>query len=204
MNSKHLACLFVAAIAAGLSGCNGSDDDGNMPAPPALSSTVVDRMGRAGVNTALTAAFNPNSTAASAIKDDYNSASNPTLWKVLFTSMIAGNLAILDSLDTNCGNQLLAGPAGAGRYNTLAGVLADDQLYVNTASRICTQYLGVEANAVVALNNDCGGRTPLYDTIDTTYSVVALGALGGAGDAINIDADGTASLDTFPFLDDPN
>jgi len=51
---------------------------------------------------------------------------------------------------------------------------------------------------------DCGGRTPLYDTIDTTYSVVALGALTGAGDAVNIDADGTASLDDFPFLDDPN
>ena len=204
MNSKYLAFVMVAAAAAGMAGCNGGDDEASIPAPPTLSSTVVDRMGRAGVNTALTAPFVADSTAASAIKDDYNSASNPTLWKALFTSMIAGNLAILDSLDTVCGNQLLAGPAGAGRYNTLAGVLADDQLYVNTASRICTQYLGVEANAVVVANNDCGGRTPLYDTIDTTYSVVALGALTGAGDAVNIDADGTASLDDFPFLDDPN
>ena len=113
---------------------------------------------------------------------------------------MAGNLAILDSLDTVCGNQLLAGPtATAGRYGTLAGVLADDRIYVNTSSGTCAQYLAVEANAVGIPNGDCGGRTFAYDTIDTTYSVLAAGALGGVGDGIPRDADANHSAE-FPFL----
>ena len=54
----------------------------------------------------------------------YNSASNPSQWAGLFKTMIAGNLAILDGLDQNCGNQLLAAgpPAAVGRYDALAGV----------------------------------------------------------------------------------
>ena len=42
------------------------------------------------------------------------------------------------------------------------------------------------------------------DTIDTTYSVLAIGALTGVGDGIAKDADGLASLTAFPFLDSPN
>ena len=75
---------------------------------------------------------------------------------------------------------------------------------MNTASGTCSQYLAVEANAVGIANNDCGGRTPLEDTIDTTYSVLAAGALSGVADGIAADADGTASLTAFPFLDRPN
>jgi hypothetical protein len=137
--------------------------------------------------------------------DTYNSASNPSEWKGLFTNEIAGNIAILDSLHTVCGNQLLAGPnVVAGRYDALAGVLADDQLYVNTASGSCGQYLAVEGNAVGITNSDCGGRTPLEDTIDVTYSVLAIGALTGVGDGVPKDADGTASITAFPYLDTPN
>jgi hypothetical protein len=139
------------------------------------------------------------------VSDAYNSASDPSEWVGLFADEIATNIAILDSLDTVCGNQLLAGDAVApGRYSALAGVLADDQLYVNTASGTCQQYLAVEGNAVGITNTDCGGRTPLEDTIDVTYSVLAVGALTGVGDGVPIDADGTASITAFPYLDTPN
>src|SRR5438067_4248085 len=139
-----------------------------------------------------------------AIQDAYNAADDPTEWVGLFAAQIAANLAILDSLDRVCGNQLLAGPQPVvGRYNTLAAILADDQLYVNTASGTCNQYLAVEANAVGIANTDCGGRTPLENTIDVTYSVVAVGALSGVTNGVTSDADGTASLTVFPFLDRP-
>ena len=189
-----------------LTGC-GSDDDN--PPPPSVGAVQIDRMGRAGVNTALTNPFYRESVASEdsqhkLIVDDFNAASDPSQWVARFSSLIASNLAILDSLDRVCGNQVLAGPAPVpGRYKALADILADDQLYVNTASGTCNQYLAVEANAIGIVNTDCGGRTPLENTIDITYAVVAVGALTGVTNGITSDADGTASLTTFPFLDRP-
>lgn len=207
MQGTLMAAALVAAVY--LAACG--DGGGGNPPPPQIQLTKqIDRMGRAGVNTAATNPFFRESVAAEkeqhdAVSDAYNSAADATQWPALFSGEIAANLAILDSLDQVCGNQLLAGPqAVAGRYNTLANILADDQLYVNTASGTCQQYLAVEANAVGIANSDCGGRTPLEDTIDTTYSVLAAGALSGIGDGIPVDADGTASLTTFPYLDKPN
>jgi hypothetical protein len=208
------AFVFATALVAGCSGSGGGNDNLSSvsdPDPPTINSDhQIDRMGRAGVNTATTAPFFRESVAEEQeahdeVLDAYNSASDPSEWVDLFGSRIAGNIAILDSLDTVCGNQLLAGDqAVAGRYDALAGVLADDQLYVNSASGSCGQYLAVEGNAVGITNNDCGGRTPLEDTIDTTYSVLAIGALTGVGDGVPIDADGTASISAFPYLDTPN
>jgi hypothetical protein len=184
---------------------------------PAPSSTVppargvqIERMGRAGVNTAVTNPFFRESVESEKesheeIVDAYNAASDPSKWTTLFPAEMAANLAILDGLDRNCGNQLLAGPTPvAGRYDTLATVLADDQLYLNTASGTCAQYLAVEANAVGIANTDCGGRTPLEDSIDTTYSLLAAGALSGVTDGVPSDADSTPSLTAFPYLDDPS
>ena len=169
--------------------------------PPGIQ---VERMGRAGINTAVVDPFFAEESEHAKVQDAYNASADPALWAGQFADRMAGQLAILDSLDTVCGNQLLAGPtAVAGRYDGLAGVLADDRLYINTASGDCQQYLAVEGNALGITNNDCGGRTPLHDTIDVSYSVLALGALTGVGDAIPLDADGTASLTAFPFLDSP-
>jgi hypothetical protein len=165
---------------------------------------MIDRMGRPAANTALNNTFTADANTANTAKDNYNKAEKAS-WGG-FATEIAKNLAILDSLDANCGNQLLAGTSAvAGRYATLAGVLADDQLYVNTASGACTQYLAVEANAVNAVpNNDCGGRAPSYDVIDTSYSVLAAGALAGVKDEVNADADGAIHSNTaFPFLAAP-
>jgi hypothetical protein len=208
-----LAAVFAAALFAGCDGGDGNDDltFAQDPAPPAINlDAQIDRMGRAGINTAATAPFFRESVEAEQelhdeVSDEYNAASDPAEWGPLFGDTIAGNIAILDSLDTVCGNQLLAGDdAVAGRYAALAGVLADDQLYVNTASGACQQYLAVEGNAVGITNDDCGGRTPLHDSIDVTYSVLAIGSLTGVGDGVPIDADGTASITTFPYLDTPN
>lgn len=191
---------------------NGGDNGGNssIPKPPKLGSVQIDRMGRAGVNTALTNPFYRESVAEEEanheeVVDTYNASADRHSWGDSFSSEIASNLAILDSLDTVCGNQLLAGAtATADRYSTLAGILADDRLFVNTASGSCGQYLAVEANAVGITNNDCGGRTPLEDTIDTTYSLLAAGVLAGVDDGVAKDADGTASNSAFPFLATPN
>jgi hypothetical protein len=139
--------MYIVAImlctAVVLTGC-GSDDDN--PPPPSVGTVQIDRMGRAGVNTALTNPFYRESVASEdnqhkIIVDDYNVASDPSQWVARFSSLIASNLAILDSLDRVCGNQVLAGPAPvAGRYRALADILADDQLYVNTASGTCNQW----------------------------------------------------------------
>src|SRR5262245_7063158 len=125
--TTHLvAILFCAAVV--LTGC-GSDD--NNPTPPSLGSVQIDRMGRAGVNTALTNPFFRESVASEEsqhemILDDFNAANDPSQWVARFSSLIAPNLAILDSLDGVCGNQVLAGPAPvAGRYKPLADILAD-------------------------------------------------------------------------------
>jgi hypothetical protein len=184
------------------------------PAPsssiPPARGVQIERMGRAGVNTAVTNPFFRESVASELelheeIVDEYNAASDPSQWLGLFSEEMAGNLAILDGLDRNCGNQLLAGPSPvAGRYDPLANILADDQLYVNTASGTCAQYLAVEADAVGITNTDCGGRTPLEDSIDTTYSLLAAGALSGVTDGVPVDADSTPSLTVFPYLDDPS
>ncbi len=198
MNIHSAALLLLFGV---LAACGGDDD--NRPAPPDLG-TQIDRMGRAGVNTAVTDPFNLNSSQKGANQDNYNAASSPSGWPG-FASRFAGNLAILDSLDTVCGNQLLAGPAPVpGRYATLSTVLADDQLYVNTSAGVCNVYLAVEANAVGITNSDCGGRTPTVDTIDRTYSVLAAGALAGVTDGVASDADGRHSTSAFPFLLPPN
>ena len=201
----HMVIAIFCAVVA-LAGC-GSDDSN--PPPPPVGAVQIDRMGRAGVNTALTNPFFRESVASEEsrhemISDDYNAANNPSQWVAQFSSRIASNLAILDGLDRVCGNQLLAGSTPvAGRYKALADILADDQLYVNTAAGTCNQYLAVEANAIGIANTDCGGRTPLENTIDITYSVVAAGTLTGVTNGITSDADGTASLTVFPFLDRP-
>jgi len=188
---------LVLSVSNALSGCTSAT------APPLLG-LQVERMGRAGINTAVVDPFFANEEDHGVVQNAYNASADPTQWASQFAARMAGNLAILDSLDAVCGNQLLAGPQPvAGRYDALAGVLADDRLYVNTASGTCQQYLAVEGNAVGSTNNDCGGRTPLYDTIDVSYSVLAIGQLTGVGDAIASDSDGTASLSAFPFLVDP-
>ena len=167
--------------------------------------TQIDRMGRAGVNTAVTDPFYLSGDATQdaahgVLTNSFNAVTSQTQAQMQFTDRFAGNLAIYDGLETTCGNQLLAGmTATPGRYDTLATVLANDQLFVNTDSGTCNQYFGVELGTT-----DCGGRTPLYDTIDVTYSALAIGDVAGVTDGVDADPDAVTHSNTvFPFLAGP-
>jgi hypothetical protein len=178
----------------------------------------IDRMGRPAINTALNHSFDPTAATKTAAKDKYNQDTNPAMWATNYTAEFEKNLAILDSLDSTatksgCGNQVfyngkLTAPFGApsnapNSYSTLAGALADDQLYVNTAGATCTTYLAVEANATMLLTNtDCGGRKLTYNPIDETYSLVSIGALAGVSNGITADADTQSA--TFPYIAAPH
>ena len=196
-----MALLAMACGSSNNSAKDGGNDAGgndagvNNPAPPTLGAQV-DRQGRSVVNTVLIHGFDSNAAAKGTAKDAYNAAT-PATWPS-FKGEIAKNLAILDSVDGMCGNQLLAGTSAvAGRYDALAGVLADDQLFVNTATGTCTQYFAVE----LGMAGDCGGRAPTYDTIDVTLSAAAIGMASGVTDGIAAD-DKAQSKTTFPFLAD--
>jgi hypothetical protein len=168
--------------------------------PPELG-PQIDRMGRPAINTALTEAFSGDDEAKGMAKDAYNAAA-PGDWSD-FQAEFETSLGILDALDAECGNQLLAGAGGSSVYETLAGVLLDDQLYVNTDKGTCGEYLGVEAEALgLVPDGTCGGRTPNDDVIDRSYSVLAAGVLAGVGDGVDED-DRTHDLDEFPFLAEP-
>ncbi|HEU5076628.1 MAG TPA: hypothetical protein VFU02_20705 [Polyangiaceae bacterium] len=166
-------------------------------APPTLGAQI-DRMGRAAIGTALIATFSADSDQKGMLKDAYNAAA-PQAWSD-FENEIRANLAILDSLDENCGNQLLAG-ASDPRYATLASILADDQLYVLSTVGECGVYLGLEGEIAGALEpgaGKCGGRSPDDDVIERSYSVLAAGLLTGVDDTIT--ENDRENSDEFPFL----
>lgn len=210
--SKHMltrAVVLLVCMPAGLTAC--SDNDA---APQATNNGVVlgpqiERMGRAAINTAVTDPFfretvpaelarhNDNVNAYDA-DDDVRGATGR------FAPQFRDVLAIFDGVDQVCGNQLLAGDTAAEHRNgTLALVLANDELYLNTDSGVCEQYLGVELDFVGASNNDCGGRTPLHDTIDVSFSALVTGQTFGVDDGLPADGDGAHSNSIFPFLDPP-
>ena len=182
-------------------GTGGSTTSSTKPKPPVLG-TQIDRMGRPAINTALDHTFDTDAAAKDAAKDAWNANKDPATWAT-YVPEVEKNLAILDSLDMVCGNQLLAdkNKNDASRYAALANVLADDRLFINTAGNACTQYLAVEGNAVGLPNNDCGGRRLSYDVIETSYSALAAGTLTGIDDKITISD--AAKGETFPYLAAP-
>jgi hypothetical protein len=214
----------------------------NCPAPPALG-VQMDRLGRPAVNTALNHAFDPTAAAGTA-KDAYNVDGSPGGWVAAYAASFAGGLGILDVLDTGltctdgtctaegaptasdgCGNQVLyngsptgGGAPAAGSYGTLAGILANDQLFLDTTKTSCDlashqNYLAVEFNVVTSLPNlTCGGRAPSNDVIDTSYTALAIGVTGfkvSDGSYTPAFGDGAAphadvSESAFPFLGTPH
>ncbi|MDB5214605.1 MAG: hypothetical protein JWO86_2532 [Myxococcaceae bacterium] len=192
-----------------------------IPPPPALGAQI-DRLGRPAINTALTGTFDPNPTTKGAKKDAYNQDNAQAGWNPKYIPEQAANLAVFDGLDTKCGNQFLAQDAGVNGgpntavYGALAGITADDRIWLNTAATTCNTYLAVEANfaathgliSPLLANMDCGGRTLGYDVIDITYSIVATGGIGTPGaattvsDGVNADPVKTAAT-AFPYLAAP-
>lgn len=212
----------------------------NCPAVPTLGAQI-DRMGRPAINTALNHGFDPTAAAGSA-KEAYNEDEATGSWQQTYVPKFIVNLPLIDVLDTGltctfgmctpktvstpgdgCGNQVLY-DGGQGTtpapnsYVALAGILADDQLYLDTTVGVCDvpmshqNYLGVEFNVVTgAANQVCGGRAPTNDVIDTSYSVLAVGIDGFKQDGLFTPAftDGVGphadvSNDTFPFLGTPH
>ncbi len=186
----------------------GMEDTGMEPQPlgadgrPNLGDQI-DRAGRAAISSALVGTFDGDTDSSGATKNSYNESGIDS-WAG-FGGEIAGNLAILDALDGTCGNQLLASDENEdGRYSALAGILADDQLYVHSERGECGTYLGLEAEIVGALDEGvggCGGRTLEDDVIDRSYSVLAAGILSGVDDLIT--ANDVQNLDGFPYFAAP-
>ncbi len=210
------------------------------PAAPTLGA-AIDRMGRPTVNTALNALLDDDPV-KTAKKDAYNRAIDPATWtgttlNPAGTDMVpyspnpktvrsefAKQLAIFDSLDQGsgiptsnagpgggCGNQALFSATTG--YLTLATVLSDDQLYVDTAKMTCNFYLSLEVEVATAggvAHTQCGGRTLTHDVVDTSYSLLAAG-LGGFDGANmfasrihdNAEPHTDVNNDTFPFLGAP-
>jgi hypothetical protein len=209
--AKDLCAGVVCTYAQTCNPTNGTCENPPMPTVGML----IDRMGRPAVNTALTNPFDlyrPGGAgmpieASDVTKNRYNRDGNPANWVANWGAMpptaanaaINMHLAILDGLDGGtCGNQLAFN--GTTKYATLTGVLTADVLQLDSSRTTCNQYLSVELNALGIANTNCGGRTLSMDTIDTTYSALAIGMTTGVNDGI---AQSTAPSATFPFFTAP-
>lgn len=163
----------------------------------------LDRMGRPLTGNALLGTL-ASAQVSEKLKEDYNRATPTTAAR--FVPEIEKTLGLYDGFDGTCGNQLLASKqAGADRYRDLATLLADDRLWVNSASGVCTQLLAVELAeraGETALDNDCGGRSPTYSAANVYRSFLVSGTSTGIDDGLARDArDHSASQ--FPFLATP-
>lgn len=176
---------------------NDGGSDSGIPAPPTLK-TQVDRMGRPAINTALNHVFDTDAGSQGVAKDAYNADKNQATWGTSYGPEFAKNLAIFDALDTVCGNA--AGYSISNSYSALAGLTADDRLYLKTdSSTSAAGYLAVELNKTgIKANTDMGGRMLTYDVIDVTYGAVS-GVLTGVPDGITADSTKTSGT-TFPYL----
>jgi hypothetical protein len=222
-------------------GAGSGDTSANFPAAPALGAQM-DRLGRPAINTVLNHGFD---TGGGAAKDAYNQDGSPGGWMSAYAAQFASNLAIIDSLDTGlacngmgtcvendaavpgsgCGTQafyndmaLGGGTAMLDSYSVLAGVLTNDQLFLDTTktmTELATThqgYLAVELNAFGVIPNTVGGgRAPTMDIIDTSYTALAIGVTGfdsthdfatSFGDGVGPHTGVTNT--TFPFLAAPN
>ena len=167
---------------------------------PALGEPV-DRIGRTLTGNALIGLFAPPEV-SDRRKEQYNRAAQSD-WPQ-FAGDIQRALGLYDAFDGVCGNQWLAGKQAdaSQRYRKLAELLADDRLWVDSRSKVCTRYLAVEQNAMGAKNADCGGRTPNYDAIDVYRSLLVNGSEHGIDDGVARD-DKVHSETAFPFLAAP-
>lgn len=202
---KLATILFLSALMSLSVACGGDDGGGGDDVFPELG-TQLDRAGRAAISTALIESFLfTDATAQAAGKDSYSQDANAAGWVGAHSAEMEKNLAILDALDSNvngsgCGNQL----AFSGGYGGLADVLADDRLLIDASQTSCDEYLAVEANLVLGAGTvvDCGGRSPVVDSVRRSYSVLAAGALDLTGSGVDAD-DATHNDSTFPYLAAP-
>jgi hypothetical protein len=138
-------------------------------------------------------------------REEFNAALPTT--SAGFIADLQKTLAFQDSLDGICGNQVLAAAAETpARYLPLAKLFAEDRLWVNSASTVCTQFFAVELAKLAgnrSLNTDCGGRSPTYDTPNVWRSLLIAGMSTGITDGLHKD-EHLPSDTIFPFLAPPD
>ncbi len=180
---------------------NGAEavDEAAVPPPPPSLGTQVDRLGRPAINMMLVHTLDTNATTRGAAKDAYNADVTPAHWAT-YAPELSSSLATYDALDGVCGNQAAFTPASG--YAALAGLLANDVLWVDTSRSTCAQYLAVEAPALgQPASTDCGGRTLTEDVMDSTYALVAGPA---ATITSGVTAPASAPGGMFPYLAAPH
>ena len=166
----------------------------------------LDRMARPFVTNTLLgiAPFSPDD-ASGVRRQKFNQVSPADTAE--FVVDLQKSLAFQDSLDGHCGNQVLATPEESpSRYQTLAKVFSDDRLWVNSAASVCTRFFSVELASLAgqkALTDDCGGRSPTYDTSNVWRSLLIAGTTGTITDGLQHD-EHLPSAQTFPFLAPPD
>lgn len=155
----------------------------------------IDREGRPLTGNALLGLLGPEDV-SNTLKEEYNAATPAS--GARFVAEIEQGVAIYDSFDGRCGNSVLS-------HRAMATLLADDRLWVNSASGVCTQLFAVELADLAGrkeLRNDCGGRTPNYDSVNVYRSLLVDGSYNSVDDGVHRD-DHVHSTTEFPFLAAP-
>jgi hypothetical protein len=139
------------------------------------------------------------------LRNAYNGAA-PADW-AQFIPVIRESLGFFDALDGQCGNGLWQSAADPTpqRYQALAALMADDRIWVNSASTTCVEPYAVERAAKggePTLARDCGGRTLTYSSVNVFRALLAGGKPTGIGDGLDQD-ELTPSNSVFPFLRPP-
>jgi hypothetical protein len=169
------------------------------------ASRQVDRAARPLTGNALLGTLSSEAV-SNALKEQYN-ATTPAEGS-RFIGEIEKGLALYDGFDGACGNQLLADSRAASvdRYRAMATLLADDRIWMNSKSTVCTQLFAVELASRAGRSEwggDCGGRSPNYDAANVYRSVLADGTSTSINDGLHAD-ERTHSATVFPFLAAPD
>ena len=181
-----------------------SGKQGKFPAIPNLGKQI-ERTARPLIKNALVGGPIAADDLSNRRKEAYNRVARSG-WQ-RFSADIQNSLGFYDGLDGTCGNQWLADSRAKAplRYADLAKILADDRLWINSRSTVCTQFLAVEFTAFGtpgALRRDCGGRTPNYNASNIFRSLLSNGTTAGVDDGLNHDEEVHSTID-FPFLGAP-
>ena len=171
-----------------------------------IAGRPLDRLGLPFVKNTLLGVSPFSTDDASGVRREEFAAALPAT-SARFIADFQKSLAFQDSLDGKCGNQLLAEPTeSTTRYRALAKLFAEDRLWVNSASGVCTQFFAVELANLAgqkSLSSDCGGRSPTYDTPNVWRSLLIAGTTTGITDGLHQD-EHAPSATVFPFLAPPD
>lgn len=163
----------------------------------------IDRMGRPLTGNAMLGPLAPEAQ-SHALKERYNAVAPEG--GDAFVSEIEQTLGLYDGFDGRCGDAFLArAEDGAARYLRLAILLADDRLWVDSRKSRCGALFAVELAALERrreFEDDCGGRAPSYDAVDTYRSLLVSGTVAGVDDGVPKDDQAHSDTD-FPFLAPP-